>query len=152
MTARPNEPQIADGTVSAKDASAPSVDIVETHRRVFLRRLRLDARIGAYEAELRSPQPIVIDVEIDVQTPDAPVDDETTDVLCYDRVHRGVRAILAAGHIRLVETLAERIAEMVLDHPLAVAVRVVVEKPSAVTAADGAGVEIRREKATAARL
>lgn len=120
---------------------------VETRRTVFLRGLRLDARIGAYPHEMTRAQPIVIDISIDVRSPERPVDDDLGEVLCYDRVQKGVRAILATGHIRLVETLAERIADFVLDNPLALAVTVQIEKPAAVSAADGAGVCLRREKA-----
>ncbi|MBI1392001.1 MAG: dihydroneopterin aldolase [Alphaproteobacteria bacterium] len=133
-------------TKATQPGISDSQTALETRRTVFLRGLRLDAWIGAYEFEAQRRQPIVIDIAIDVISPAAPVNDDLGGVLCYDRVHRNVRSLLAAGHIKLVETLAERIATSILEHPLAIAVTVRVEKPSAVPAADGVGVEIRREK------
>ncbi len=123
-----------------------SETVVETRRSVFLRRLALDASIGAYPHELETRQPILIDIDLEVVSPGAPVDDDLGEVVCYDRISKGVAAILDEGHIKLVETLAERIADVALSHPKALAVRVRIEKPEAVSAAEGAGVEIRREK------
>ncbi|MEO1015673.1 MAG: dihydroneopterin aldolase [Pseudomonadota bacterium] len=120
--------------------------IVETRRTVFLRGLAVDASIGAYDHEFEAPQPILIDIDLDVASPNGPVDDDLGEVVCYDRISKGVIAIIDEGHVKLVETLAERIAAFALAHPKALAVRVRVEKPNAVETAAGAGVELRREK------
>ena len=50
------------------------------------------------------------------------------DVLSYDIITDGIRLIAAEGHIPLLETLAERIATFVLDHPQVQRVTVKVEK------------------------
>ena len=120
---------------------------VETRRTVFLRRLGLDAYIGAYAHEQGVLQPIVVDLSLDVAVPDNPVSERLDDIVCYDRLTGDIRRLLAEGHIRLVETLAERIAALALTHPMVGAVTVRVEKPNAIEAAEGAGVEIRRERA-----
>lgn len=115
-------------------------------RAVFVRGLVLDAYIGAYEHEQGAPQPVRIDMDVDVIEPGDPVADNLEDVVCYSRLTDGVKAILAEGHIKLVETLAERIAELVMAHPMALAVTVRVEKPTAIAEAEAAGVEIERRK------
>lgn len=122
-----------------RSASAP-------RRKVFVKGLVLDAYIGAYDSEQGVTQPVRIDIEAEVIEPSNPVGDRLEDVVCYDRLTEGVRSIIAEGHIKLVETLAERIADLVLSHPMALAVMVRVIKPNAIAEAEAAGVEIVRTK------
>ena len=60
----------------------------------------------------------------------------------YETLAEKARALAAFGHIELVETFAERLATVCLDHPRAVSVRVRVRKPEAINGADAAGVEL----------
>lgn len=115
-------------------------------RKVFLRNLVLDAHIGAYDSEQGVTQPVHIHLEADVAEPSAPIADRLEDVMCYNKLTQGIKAILAEGHIKLVETLAERIAELALSHSMVEAVTVRVEKPQAIAEAEAAGVEIIRTK------
>ncbi|GAB4517498.1 MAG: dihydroneopterin aldolase [Amphiplicatus sp.] len=117
-------------------------------RKVFVRGLALDAYIGAYDHEQGRAQPVRIDIELEVLEPASPAADRLEDVVCYNRLTQGVKAIIAEGHIKLVETLAERIAEMAIAHPMTLSARVRVEKPKAIAEADAAGVEIMRTKKT----
>jgi len=116
------------------------------HRTIFVRGLKLDANIGAYESEMGRTQPVVISLEVEVQEPADPVSDSLEDVVCYNRLVQTIRQILTEGHIKLVETLAERIAAECLAHPMSLSVKVRVEKPEAIEEADAAGVEITRTK------
>jgi dihydroneopterin aldolase len=68
-------------------------------------------------------------------------------VVDYEKVAASVRAIVGAGHVRLVETLAERIAEACLADPRVHVVRVRVEKLDVFADAASAGVEIERRQA-----
>ena len=136
MVERQTPPDI---TPLPRSANAP-------RRRVFVRGLTLDAYIGAYESEQGVTQPLRIDLELDVIEPANPVSDRIEDIVCYDRMTQGVKAIIAEGHIRLVETLAERIADMALSHPMVLSVMVRVVKPKAIAEAEAAGVEIIRTK------
>lgn len=115
-------------------------------RRVFVRDLRLDAYIGAYEREQGVPQPVKIDLEIEVVEPSDPVSDRLEDVVCYNKLTQGIKSIIDEGHIKLVETLAERVAEFALSHPMVHSVLVRIEKPNAIPEAAAAGVEIFRAK------
>lgn len=115
-------------------------------RRVFVRGLKLDAYIGAYESEQGRAQPVLIDLEMDVIEPANPVSDSLEDVVCYNRMMQGIKDIIAGGHIKLVETLAERAADLALSHPMVLGVIVRIEKPQAIDEADAAGVEIERRK------
>ncbi len=115
-------------------------------RFIFVRGLVLDAYIGVYDEEQGVSQPVRIDMEVEVTEPSAPDADRMEDVMCYNRLTMGVKDIIAGGHIKLVETLAERIAGLVLAHPMALSVRVRVDKPNAIAEAAAAGIEIIRYK------
>lgn len=126
--------------------NASPAQIVETTRTVFVRNLVIPALIGVYDHELTARQPVRINLDLDVQVTDKAGTDELDDAVCYNKMTVGIRSIVDAGHIRLVETLAERIAAFALAHPLVNAVIVRVEKPHAIDDAEAAGVEIRRRR------
>jgi len=115
-------------------------------RKVFVRDLELSAFIGVYDTEQGAPQPVKINLEIEVMEPSNPVGDRLEDVVCYNKLTQGIKAIIDEGHIKLVETLAERIADLALSHAMVDAVLVRVEKPNAIIEATAAGVEILRTK------
>src|SRR5215831_5636024 len=90
-------------------------------RHMFLRDLVLAASIGVHAHEHAAPQRVRINVDLGVEDDGAlplsrrPVGrDELTRVVDYEKVADMVRAIVSGGHVRLVETLAERIAESCL--------------------------------------
>lgn len=123
-------------------------------RHVFVRGLTLQASIGVHGHERLARQPVRIGIELAVEDDGArpmsraPVGrDELSRVVDYERLADLARAIVAEGHVMLVETLAERIAEACLaDHRVRIA-RVMVEKPAALPDADFVGVMIERRRA-----
>jgi 7,8-dihydroneopterin aldolase/epimerase/oxygenase len=117
--------------------------------RVFVRDLVLDAEIGVREREQGRRQRVRFNVDLWVRLPQGgPQRDQIDEVLSYSDVVQGIRDIVASGHIRLVETLAERVAAMALGDPRVANVRVRVEKLDAYSDAT-VGVEIERRAASA---
>jgi len=122
-------------------------------RHVFLRDLVLAASIGVHPHEHAAPQRVRINVDLGVDDDGArllsrkPVGrDELSRVVDYEKVADTVRAIVAAGHVRLVETLAERIAEACLADTRVHLARIRVEKLDIFADAASAGVEIERRQ------
>lgn len=113
-------------------------------RRVFVRDLVLAALIGIHRHEKDGRQRVRINLEMSVAEPDQPVPDRLSEVVCYEDVVTGVRRIVAAGHINLVETLAERLAAHCLADRRVKSVRVRVEKLDVFADAASVGVEIER--------
>ena len=113
---------------------------------VFVRDLVLEARIGVHKHEAAGPQRIVINVEVAVALPRRETKYRLVEVVDYDDIANGVRAIVAEGHVKLVETLAERIAAFCLQDQRVTEAKVRVEKPAAIADAKGAGVEILRRR------
>jgi dihydroneopterin aldolase len=72
--------------------------------------------------------------------------DELGRVVDYEAIVNRVRAIVAAGHVQLVETLAERLAESCLSDQRVLSARVRVEKLDVFADAASAGVEVERRQ------
>lgn len=111
-------------------------------RHVFVRDLVVDASIGIYDQEKITPQRIVVNIDLSVQ--EGSGDDDISHVVSYEIVVKKVEAIIAEGHINLVETLCERIAASCLTDKRVMAARVRVEKPDIIPNARSVGVEIER--------
>jgi len=111
--------------------------------RVFVRDFVLPVRIGAYAHEHEKAQRIRFDIDVAVLRLGRAATD-MRDVFSYDVITDGIRMIVAREHIGLIETLAERIAVMLLAHARVMRVTVRVEKLEA--GAGGVGVEITRER------
>ena len=117
--------------------------------RLRVRDLLLPCRIGIYDYERQHPQRVRINIELDVADPGAFAADFSR-VLNYETIVDGIKSIIAAGHIDLVETLAERIAELCLGDVRAVTVTVGVEKLDVYPESDGVGISIVRRRDPAA--
>jgi 7,8-dihydroneopterin aldolase/epimerase/oxygenase len=113
-------------------------------RHVFVRDLECMALIGIYEHEKLKAQRIIVNIDLSVQESDAPMDDEISHVVSYEIIAKKVEGILEEGHINLVETLCEKIAQSCLKDKRVLAARVRVEKPDIIPNARSVGVEIER--------
>lgn len=112
---------------------------------IFVRDLVIPCSIGIHRHEQGAPQRVRI--TLDLAVADArPLDDRIAAVISYDDLVAGIEAIAGTGHVNLVETLAERIAEFALRDGRARAVRVRVEKLDAIAEVGAVGVEIRRRR------
>ena len=113
---------------------------------VFIRDLTLPALIGVYSHEKENPQPIRINLDLAVKENVTANKDRLADVVSYEEIADGVRNLIASGHVNLVETLAQQIADMCFSHQRVQTVRVRVEKLAVFEDAVSAGVEIERHR------
>lgn len=130
------QPQSLAATVPAR---------VRRNRRVFVRDLVTQARIGVWDHERERSQPVRISLEVLVDARH-PHEDRLESVVCYQQLVDGIHAILAAGHVDLVETLAEEIGAMALVHTAVLSATVTVEKLEAIAGAGSAGVTLALER------
>ena len=125
-------------------------------RHVFVRDMVLSASIGVHAHEQAGRQRIRVNVDLGVTEPVGPASsgrsragvgrDELGRVLDYQAVVAAIRAVVAAGHVMLVETLAERVAEECLVDERVEVVRVRVEKLDVYADLASVGVEIERQR------
>ena len=118
-------------------------------RRVFLRDLVLQAAIGVYPHEQGVTQRVRVNISYGVQDePGLAIGrDDLSRTVSYERVVQLVERIIGEGHVRLVETLAERIAAGVLADARIHVIRVKIEKLDVFAELDSVGVEIERRRA-----
>ncbi len=126
-------------------------DIAQATRRMFIRDIVLAASIGVHAHERGTRQRVRINVELavlddGVQNVSRPAvgADDLTRVVDYEAIFNRICAITQAGHVQLVETLAERLAETCLIDPRVRRVLVRVEKLDVFADAAAVGVEIER--------
>lgn len=127
-------------------ASATESPGLALRDRISLRDHVREVDIGAFQAERGTTQRICFNVVVEVGVPDAAVENDDVDqILSYDTITEAIDRELSAERLNLLETLAVRVAEDILNQPLAARVFVRIEKldrgPGAL------GVEIVRDRA-----
>lgn len=138
MSANPN--------AVAQFAPAREADKAARWRMVRIRDLVLPVNIGIYDFEKEGPQRVCINVECKVREGDGLIGDDIANVVSYEDIVNGIKSIIAEGHINLVETLAERIADFCLVDPRVGCARIGVDKLDIVPEAASVGVEIERSR------
>jgi dihydroneopterin aldolase len=113
---------------------------------IFLREIRLDARIGIYKREKAIIQTVELDLELALPDDRVFKSGKVTDTIDYAVVIDRIRAALVEQHYGLVENLAERVAQIILQDFHSPWVRVSVAKIGAQPNARRVGVVIERSR------
>lgn len=115
-------------------------------RRVFVRDLMVSCVIGVHRHERTGAQRVRINIDLTVAEDRRPINDRLDNVVCYEEVVNRVREIAEGGHINLVETLAEHIADSCLEDERVRRAVIRVEKLDVFADASSVGIEIERCK------
>lgn len=99
--------------------------------RIALRGLRAYGHHGVYEAERERGQEFIVDVVLELDLAPAAASDDVADTVHYGELADRLVAIVAGEPVRLLETLAQRLADACLADRRVRAVEVTVHKPSA---------------------
>ncbi len=81
---------------------------------IYLRDLRIDTIIGIYDWERRMKQTIILDLEMGTDIRKAANSDNIDDTLNYKAVAKRLMSYVGSSEFELVETLAEKIAEIIM--------------------------------------
>ena len=111
---------------------------------IYLHGLRVEAVIGIWEWEKRIRQIIEIDLDMATDIRKAAASDDVEDTLNYKAVSKRVESFIEENRFELVETLAERIAGIIMDEFDVPWVRVRLNKPGAIRGSRAVGVLIER--------
>ncbi|RDC73809.1 diguanylate cyclase [Rhodovulum sp. 12E13] len=125
---------------------APSRD------RISLREHVRSVEIGAFQEERGAPQRLRFDVVVEVGRPRGDLSDDVDRILSYDTLVAAIDRALGEERLNLLETLAERVAALVLTEPMARRVFVRIEKLDRGPHALGVEIERRAEAEGAAAL
>jgi 7,8-dihydroneopterin aldolase/epimerase/oxygenase len=115
--------------------------------KIFLSALSVDCIVGIWEWERRVRQKVVIDLEMAADIRRAAASDSIEDTIDYKRVAKRLLAFVGDSQFHLVETLAERIAQIVVIEFDVEWVKVRLNKRGAIRGARDVGVEIERRRA-----
>lgn len=113
-------------------------------RRVFVDGLDIVASVGVYEVEHRYEQRVLISLDLSVQDDYDGASERLDRVLDYGALVTGIEQLAQSAHFKLIETLAERVAEHCLADRRVLAVKVRVEKPDVIANVRSVGIEIER--------
>lgn len=111
---------------------------------IFIRKLRIQTIIGVHPWERQTRRTLLLDLELGADVRPAAATDRLDDTLDYQAVARRVGEFATASDFRLVETLGERIAELVLREFGVPWLRLTLRKPGAVRDTREVGVIIER--------
>lgn len=114
--------------------------------RILIRDLQVRCIIGVNDDERREKQDVVINIALAADLCPAGRSDNFADAVDYRAIKKKVYAMAEDSRYSLVEALAERIAEICLEHRGVQQVQVTVEKPAALRFARTVAVEITRDR------
>jgi len=111
---------------------------------IFLTELKVETVIGVFDWERKIKQTVVVDLEMATDIRKAAATDNIDDTLNYKAVAKRLIDFISQSEFQLVETLAERIAEIILTEFSVPWVRIHLHKPGAVRDSRDVGVIIER--------
>ncbi len=111
---------------------------------IYLRKLKVDTIIGVFDWERQTKQTIIIDLEMATDIRTAAQNDRLEDTLNYKAVAKRLIDFISHSEFQLVETLSERIAEIVLNEFSVPWLRLQLHKPGAVRGSKDVGIIIER--------
>ncbi len=114
--------------------------------KIFIKELTAETTIGIFNWERDTRQKVIIDLEIEVDASTAASTDSISDALDYSEISQELLTHIEASDCFLVETLAEQLADIILEKFKVAWVRLRLTKPEALTKASGVGVLIERSR------
>jgi dihydroneopterin aldolase len=113
---------------------------------IFLQDLKVETIVGIWDWERKIRQTVSIDIEMAADVAKAAETDNIEGTLNYKAVAKRVQQFVGDSEYRLVETLAEKIAETILTEFDIAWIQLRVSKPGAIRNAKNVGIVIRRHK------
>lgn len=114
--------------------------------KIFIHALKTEAIIGIFDWERQVKQTVIVDIEISADIAKAALSDSINDTLNYKRIAKRVLAFVEESKFHLVETLAERIAMLLLDDFGIDWVSISLSKPGAIRSSRDVGVKLERDR------
>ncbi len=114
--------------------------------KIFLNDMKVETIVGIWDWERKVKQIVSIDIEMAADIKKAALTDNIQDTLDYKAVAKHIRRFVEESNFHLVETLAEKIAEIIITEHKVSWVRIKINKPGAIRGSKGVGVIIERNQ------
>ena len=115
--------------------------------KIFITALRAETIIGIYDWEKATRQRVTVDLELDTDIRRAAQTDDIADTLNYKSISKRLVRYIEDSRYELVETLAEKLAKLLVDEFAVSRVALTLHKPGALSDADDVGLKIVRTPA-----
>lgn len=112
--------------------------------KIFLSSLSVECIVGIWEWERRVKQTVIIDIEMAADIRKAAASDHIEDTIDYKKVAKALLTFVGESQFQLVETLTERIAELIVTRFGVSWVKVRLNKQGAIRGARDVGIQIER--------
>jgi dihydroneopterin aldolase len=114
--------------------------------KIFLSSLAVECIVGIWEWERRVKQTVIIDIEMAADIRKAAASDHIDDTIDYKRVSKRLQSFIGESQFNLVETLTERIAQLIVTEFGVTWVKVRLNKKGAIRGARDVGIQIERRR------
>ena len=116
--------------------------------KIYIRGLRVETIIGIFDRERLELQTVCLDLEFAIDNRTAASSDRIEDALDYKAIKNRLVSFILSSRFHLIETLAEKISELLISEFQITWLRLRVGKPGALSSADDVGVIIERRQRT----
>lgn len=113
---------------------------------IFIHNLQFQASIGVFDWEKHQQQPLEVDLELVTDIRKAAASEQLSDTLNYATISEQLIQLAQSQHHDLIETLAERMADLLLNTCNTPSLTLTLRKPGAVAAATSVGIRITRHR------
>ena len=113
---------------------------------IYIRDLSLRCIIGIFPEEREKLQDVLINIKLDCDIPHAAESDSIEDTVDYKSLNKSIIDMVESSDFMLIETLAERVADLCFEEKKVLRANVVVDKPGALRFARSVAVEINRSR------
>ncbi|MCO5043978.1 MAG: dihydroneopterin aldolase [Kiritimatiellae bacterium] len=114
--------------------------------KIYIRDLALRCIIGIYPEERRDRQDVIINVTMSGDFSAAGLSDDIDDAVNYKTITNQMIALVEESSFNLIETLADKLADICLEHPKVEEATVSVDKPGALRFARSVAFETTRRR------
>jgi len=114
--------------------------------KIYIRDLALRCIIGIYPEERRDRQDVIINVTMSGDFSAAGLSDDIDDAVNYKTITKQMIALVEESSFNLIETLADKLADICLEHPKVEEATVSVDKPGALRFARSVAFETTRRR------
>ena len=114
--------------------------------RIHIRDLALRCIIGLYPEERDKKQDVIINVTLETDLRPAGLSDDLNDTVDYKAIKLNILDFVENSSFKLIESLAEGIAQICLDAPKVQGATVTIDKPGALRFCKSVAVEVTRKR------
>ena len=112
--------------------------------KVYIKNLKVETIIGIFEWEREVKQIISVDIEMDFDNKKGATSDDIKDALDYKKVGKRVAVYIQNSKAKLVESLAEKVAKIILEEFPVSKLVLTLSKPGALRGSESVGISITR--------